>query len=292
MAGARVNAWASRLTRFTSDSDLARLNADPSLPQSPVRPTLATVLDWAERAAEHSAGMVDVTLLDARLAAEGLAPRRETFGSGEGGGRGTAGLGPDSTGDPSSPWKLEQSGRRGGVVHRQPGVRFDLDGVAKGWIADRAADLLWSWPGALVDADGDIALHVTAGVEWLIGVLDPRTPDAPNLAVLRIRGESPWRRSLGVATSGTTVHRWQRSDGSVSHHLIDPRTGRPAATDVVQATVVGPSAREAEVLAKAALILGSTDGLALLGRTAAHAAILVLETGETVSLPGTGEWLA
>ena len=76
------------------------------------------------------------------------------------------------------------------------------------------------------------------------------------------------------------------------HHLIDPRTNRSAVTDVVQMTVIAPSAREAETLAKAALILGSAAGLALLDRSPAAGAICLLESGAVIALPRTTAWLA
>ena len=63
-------------------------------------------------------------------------------------------------------------------------------------------------------------------------------------------------------------------------------------TDLIQATVVAPTAREAEVLAKSAVILGSMAGFRLLQESAANAAILLTASGETISLPGTGAWLA
>lgn len=278
--GGRVAAWASRLTRFTATSDLARLNAERSERLSAVRPTLAAVLEWSRQAAQHSAGSVDVALLDARLAAE-YPTDNAIF----------VGPSPSLDAGTTPSWSVAWSGRRA-VVERQPGTEFDLDGVAKGWIADRAAALLRHWPGALVDADGDIALHVTPGVEWIVGVQDPRAPEGRLLASFCFVGDRSWRRSFGVATSGTSVHRWQHPDGRAAHHLIDPRTRRPAVTDVIQATVVAPTAREAEVLAKSAVILGSMAGFRLLQESTAHAAILLTASGETIALPGTGAWLA
>jgi thiamine biosynthesis lipoprotein len=278
--GGRVGAWASRLTRFTSSSDLAQLNAERHEPLSAVRPTLAAVLDWAGQAARQSGGALDVTLLDARLAAE--------YPTGD-----VAFAEPSHTTDAGAypSWSVAPNGRWA-VVERPPGTRFDLDGVAKGWIADRAAALLRHWPGALVDADGDIALHVRPGVEWIVGVGDPRSPDGGLLATFSFAGDRPWRRSFGIATSGTSIHRWAHPDGSAAHHLIDPRTLLPAETDLIQATVVAETAREAEVLAKSAVILGSTAGLRLLEESSAHAAVLLTESGEIISLPGTGAWLA
>jgi thiamine biosynthesis lipoprotein len=147
-----------------------------------------------------------------------------------------------------------------------------------------------------VDADGDICLRADRGVEWLVDVADPRTnpsgAEPPPLATLKLRGGSSWTSSYGVATSGTSVHRWQRADGRRTHHLIDRRTRQPAQTDVVQATVVAPTAREAEMIAKSAVILGSADALAFMSRSAALAAILLLENDDVVALPGVEAWLA
>ena len=72
--------------------------------------------------------------------------------------------------------------------------------------------------------------------------------------------ESPrWRPAPSrLATSGTIVHRWTHDSG-VAHHLIDPRTRRPAVTDVVQATVLAETARDAEAFAKVAVVAGSVD---------------------------------
>ena len=66
------------------------------------------------------------------------------------------------------------------------------------------------------------------------------------------------------------------------HHILDPRTGRPAETDVLSATVAGPSAVRAEMAAKAALILGSRAGLAWLEARPEMAGLLVLENGHVL----------
>lgn len=264
----RVATWAARLTRFDETSDLMRLNAEDS-PAGRVRPTLAAALAWAESAAERSAGIVDVTLLDARMAAEtGVMAQRAV----------------------DREWRIRGAGRTA-FVERPTGLRFDLDGVAKGWIADRASQLLDHWPGAVVDADGDLALHADPGVEWLVAIDDPRTAGGEPLATLRVAGDHSWRRRAGVATSGTSVHRWRHPRGRETHHLIDPRTGSPADTDVIQATILAPSAREAEVLAKSAVILGSVSALPFLARTSAQAGVLLLDSGALVGIPGTERWL-
>lgn len=268
----RVDAWASRLTRFSDTSDLSNLNSRSERTIA-LRPTLAATLRWAAVAHERSDGIVDATLLDARIAAE----------------RGTSIPAVDDR-----CWTIRPAGRLA-ILDRAAGVRFDLDGLAKGWLADRAAALLSEWPGVAVDADGDIALRAAEDVEWHVDVADPRSADTSaraTLATLRLRGGASWTQSYGVATSGTSVHRWALDHGRPTHHLIDPRTQRPAHTDVVQATVVAPTASEAEVIAKTAVILGSVEALGYFGRSAALAAILLLESGELACLPGIETWLA
>jgi thiamine biosynthesis lipoprotein len=266
----RMGAWADRLTRFTTTSDLARLNASPAA-RVPVRPTLAATLDWARQAQDLSDGIVDVALLDARLAAEDTGYR--AFGA------------PpiDRT------WSMDR-GRRGSHIRRPPGLRFDLDGVAKGWLGDRALDRLERFPAAVVDADGDIAIRLGHGQRWRLGVTDPRST-GDDLVVLELVGsDRHGGRRFGLATSGTSIHRWLH-DGRVAHHLIDPRTGTPARTDVVQATVLAGTAREAEALAKTAVILGSDVALDALDRPGVEGAILLTDRDELLLTPTTMRWL-
>jgi thiamine biosynthesis lipoprotein len=296
-----VRAWAARLTRFDAASDLSRLNADPHHAVA-VRPTLAAALAWGAEATRMTGGIVDVTLLDARIAAE----------------RGDPGADPGTTG----PWTVARqaadrepagtcdarpgAGSRLRAVTRAPGIRFDLDGVGKGWLADRALAALATFPGAIVDADGDVAIRVAPGDAWFVAIEDPRSPGM-DLAVVRLTARD-MPEYFGLATSGVSIHRWEAdpvtpagsmpASGSVPasalaprHHLIDPRTRRPAVTDVVQATVLAGSAREAEALAKAAVILGTLEGFALLEAAGVAGAVLLTERGESIAMPRTLRWL-
>ena len=283
IAARRVRAWASILTRHDAASQLMRLNADPR-PDVPIRPTLAAALGWAAEAAEWTGGIVDPTLLDERLEAEASASDSTLGGE----------HGADLARRDGS-WSLARlpgsPGReRGSLVSRRPGLRLDLDGVGKGWLADRALCLLERHPGAIVDADGDVAVRLAPGERIEVGVADPRSAGM-SLAVLALEAPATRQTTWGVATSGTSVHRWRTTDGD-AHHLIDPRTGRPAVTDVVQATVIAATARSAEALAKTAVILGSFRALDVLDRIGASGAILLLSDGRTLALPSTTRCLA
>lgn len=270
----RMEAWAARLTRFSPTSDLVRLNTWPSM-RAPIRPTLAAVMDWGREAQGLSDGIVDIALLDARLEAEGI------------------GSPPTSPG-PASPasrrWSMAR-GPRWTDALRPMGLTFDLDGVAKGWLADRALRRLAAHPSAVVDADGDIAIRLGPGRRMRFGVADPRTTGRTLVELELCRAATGIAADFGLATSGTSVHRWT-VDGRPSHHLIDPRTGRPARTDLVQATILAGSAREAEAIAKTAVIVGSEAALERLDRRGIHAAILLTDRGDVLATPSTLGWLS
>jgi thiamine biosynthesis lipoprotein len=289
----RIRAWAAILTRHAPDSPLMRLNRDPR-ERVPVGPTLAAALRWATDATAATGGVVDAGLLDERLAAEGGAADHPADHPADARINGIAtppsGRHPLDARAPRPAWSVRAGLPHGAAtVSRAPGARLDLDGIGKGWIADRALGLLARHAGAIVDADGDIAIRPAPGERVDVGVGDPRSIDG-QLAVLSL-ASGPGRSTWGVATSGTSVHRWSTPSGE-THHLIDPRTRRPAATDVVQATVVAGTAREAEALAKAAVILGPVDGLDLVDRSGARGAILLLHDGRVVALPRTMELMA
>ncbi|NTW14715.1 MAG: FAD:protein FMN transferase, partial [Candidatus Moranbacteria bacterium] len=134
----------------------------------------------------------------------------------------------------------------------------DLGGIAKGYAVDRVVRLLRErgYVDFLIDAGGDIfasGRNTELGYDsWGIDIADPS--DVNNrLALLRLR-------DVAVATSGTDRRTWN-VEGNKRHHLIDPRTGKSAVTDVVSATVVGASTVQAEVFAKTLCIIGREKAL-------------------------------
>ena len=92
------------------------------------------------------------------------------------------------------------------------------------------------------------------------------------------RWNSSWSAGA-VATSGLGTRVW-RTETGFAHHLIDPATGRPAWTGVIQATALASSGVEAEMLAKMALLSGPELGLAVLEHAGG---VLVLDDGEVAA---------
>ena len=127
------------------------------------------------------------------------------------------------------------------------GVALDFGGIAKGWAADRASEAVESLPWAVVDAGGDLRIGGSTPDGGLdIAVEDPISPGSE---VVRLK------LTFGaLATSSVTRRSW----GPRLHHIIDPRTGRPAITRVLQATAWAETCAEAEVRATWALLAGPT----------------------------------
>ena len=78
-----------------------------------------------------------------------------------------------------------------------------------------------------------------------------------------------------VATSGIKTRLWRTGDG-FAHHLLDPSTGKPAWTGVIQATSLGKTALEAETLAKMAFLAGPDAAAELLSE---HGGLIVADDG-------------
>ena len=133
------------------------------------------------------------------------------------------------------------------------GMEIDLGGIAKGWIVEKAAQLLHQYVDICgVSAGGDILFmgHPLDGMDWDVYLEDPRSP-VEMLAQLHIP-------SGAVATSSIMKRAWSQGE-QVRHHLIDPRTGEPAQTDWLSVTVISPSVITADVYAKAILIAGEKE---------------------------------
>lgn len=143
---------------------------------------------------------------------------------------------------------------------------LDLGGIVKGWTVDLAFELLEPrYPNLFLNAGGD--LRCSGAEEGMDGWL---------VAVAGREGEPPpWEGTMrgAVATSTTRKRRWKTGRGTIAHHLIDPRTGLPAASPFEQVTVWGEETWRAECWAKAVLIGG--EETALMAREAGHRVLAI-----------------
>ena len=214
-----------RLTRFSETSEVSRFNASAGA-WVRVSDELRALLLESLRAYEESGGLVHAATLPGLLAAG----YTRDFALG----------GMPTTTPPPPPRPLpELLEVREGEARLAKGAAIDLGGIAKGWLADRITERLGE--NCLANLCGDLYARGAGetGDGWPVGFGDK--------TVLLI--------DIAAATSGTTKRSW----GPGLHHLIDPRTGRPAVTDLREVSVLAKTATDAEIYAKVALILGSTE---------------------------------
>jgi thiamine biosynthesis lipoprotein len=133
--------------------------------------------------------------------------------------------------------------------------------------ADEIAAGLANHRAFVVDCCGDMRLGGTAAVAREVHVESPF--DSSVLHTFELDAGA-------VATSGIGRRAWLGADGEPAHHLLNPSTGRPAFTGVVQVTALAPTAAEAEMRSKAALLSGP-DGA---GAWLPHGGLVVLDGGE------------
>ena len=242
---------AARLTRFSTDSEVARLNGAKGVE---VSAELEELLRESLHAFEISNGLVNIAVLGSMLAIGYTRPLSQ--------GPTPARLG-DALPLPPLPDVLTVQAGRARLVR---GCGIDLGGMAKGWMADRVLGAhglqrpgeswwrpmrSWGWPRWL---------------RWPVGIAGRS---------VRLRG--------GAATSSVLRRRW----GDL-HHLIDPRTGLPAQSGLQEVSVIASTALEAEVIAKTALLAGPDIAPAI---CAAHALAWWLGTPDpAASLPRMRLW--
>ena len=256
--------WHDQFSRFVPDSELSQLNRDPRETVA-VSHDMATFVENAVRAAERTGGLVDPTLvaeIERAGYSEHFDPVAVPFE------RWLALAPPRSAGgpNPAARWRKVSLDRATGTVTRPVGAQLDTGGVVKGMFCDLLAEDLVGHESFAVDAAGDVRIGGGAGVLRPIRVASPF--DESVLHTFELAHGA-------AATSGIGRRSWLDQDGRPAHHLLDPATGRPAFTGIVQVTALAPSALEAEWLSKAALLSGPAAALDWL----AHGGVVVYDDG-------------
>jgi thiamine biosynthesis lipoprotein len=278
----------ARWSRFRPDAELGRLARRPGR-WVDLSPETLALLALLRDAADRTGGLVDPRVATALSAAGYDRPAAGWAATGQSVGP----FQPRPRADPAVPRAahpvraplppLDE------VLHLRPGAArlatptpLDVGCCGKGAAADLVATELVAAgaAGALVDVGGDVAVAGAPPDDrgWGVAVVDP---DGSELALLALAAG-------GVATSSTRRRRWIGADGALAHHLIDPRTARPATTDVAQVTVVAGTCAWAEVLATAVAVAGTARAPGLL---AGAPAIVVAADGRRTDHGGVGRWL-
>lgn len=236
-----------KLSTYKPDSELNRLNAQPLGKPFAASDDLYQVLVVAQLVYRMSGGAFDPT----------VRPLVDLWG-----------FGPVDTGD-RVPSAEEISGvlddigfdrielGSGNQVVRRSEVTLDLSAVAKGFIVDRLAAELIALGAAdlMVEVGGEIRVggRRADGGYWRIAVEVPQAGIGGVERVLELT-------DIGVATSGDYRNYFER-DGVRYSHTMDPRSGQPVRHRLASATVLAPTAAEADALATALMVMGEERGL-------------------------------
>lgn len=253
-------------SRFRPESELSELNRSDGR-WFPASSTLWEALDRARTAWASSEGLFDPT----------IARRLEQFGYDR-----TFGSVELTSAAPVSPTAPV------GFGHVQfddqvcsalvpPAMNIDLGGIGKGLAADlvTARAVSQGASSVCISLGGDIRVRgpgPDADATWGLDIRHPS--DGRVLGAFALCDEA-------LVQSTTLFRRWHR-DGRTLHHLIDPRTGQPSQSDLIGAVVTGVDAWWAEVVAKVAIMLGATAGVAFLLRSGVDGWLLKAD-GTTVA---------
>ena len=261
-------------SRFRDDSELTRMNRSAGAPFTP-SPLLLEALEVALAAAARTDGDVDPTVgrslgalgwdadFTVVVARRGVSPRLQLV--------------------PAAGWQRVRIDRALGTVRVPANVEVDLGATAKALAADRCASAVHAATGGgvLVNLGGDIALAGPApDGGWPIRVTDDHRSgaDAAGQTIALVSG--------GLATSSTTVRRWHVGE-TEHHHIVEPRTGAPAAEIWRTVSVAAANCVEANTASTAAIVRGERAVAWL--EAAGLPARLVRHDGSTVT---TGGWPA
>lgn len=266
-AAREINRLERELSRTVSTSDVYQLNAGGS---ASVSDETAALLTAAVEYSEKTGGLFDVT----------IAPLVTLWGI--------------TTDSPRVPSQGEIDALLplvgsdhirldGDTVTLDTGCAVDLGGIAKGYASDRVAEILRqnAVTGAAVSLGGNVYVcgQKPDGTGWSVAVQDPKNTDSYALTLELT--------DTFAVTSGGYQRFFAGEDGTVYQHILDPRTGRPAETDLLSVTVIAQNGTMADAYSTALYVMGE-QGACDFWRQSAAAFDLVLITadGRVLYTPG------
>ena len=175
------------------------------------------------------------------------------------------------------------------ILKDDAGIALDLGAVAKGYIADQTADFLRQHgvARAVINFGGNVVFVGSKedGSPWACGIEDPAEGGSEELIQDRALIGLVTCSEGSVVTSGT-YERCFTQDGVLYHHVLDPRTGYPVETDLLSATIIGPSSQVCDTLSTSCLLLGSEKGMTLIQSFEDYEAVFILQDGSIVKTDG------
>lgn len=262
----QIDRLAAILSRYDSSSELMRWQASSENKPAEVSGELFAVLKRAEHWRKATAGAFDVRAGALTELWKSAAARQSTVDD-EQRFQLVAKLA-------AKPYDLLDSGR----VQRQDSLQISLDGLAKGYILDAVCESIVAKFPAVTDFSINIGgdLRKVGSRPLSVSVADPGDAAEGSKPLASFVAERP----LAMATSGN-YRRFIEIAGRKYSHIVDPRSRFPA-DGIVSASVVAPTAIDADALATALCVLAPDEGLALVESLEHTACLLVTAAGRQV----------
>ncbi len=164
------------------------------------------------------------------------------------------------------------------VTLNDPEAMLDLGATAKGYIADDLCRILREGGclSAMLNLGGNVYVLGSKpdGSPWNVGIQNPNETEGSVIASIKTEDSS-------VVTSGLYERQFKASDGETYYHILDPKTGYPAKTDLVSSSVVSASSLEGDAYATWMFLLGYDKALDLLKDAEGLEGMVVNEKGKT-----------
>lgn len=266
-AAREINRLERELSRTVSTSDVYQLNAGGS---ASVSDETAALLTAAVEYSEKTGGLFDVT----------IAPLVTLWGI--------------TTDSPRVPSQGEIDALLplvgsdhirldGDTVTLDTGCAVDLGGIAKGYASDRVAEILRqnAVTGAAVSLGGNVYVcgQKPDGTGWSVAVQDPKNTDSYALTLELT--------DTFAVTSGGYQRFFTGEDGTIYQHILNPRTGRPAETDLLSVTVIAQNGTMADAYSTALYVMGEQGACDFWRQSAAaFDLVLVMSDGRVLYTPG------
>lgn len=266
---AAVEAVEAQMSTWRADSDLMRLNAAPLRQWIAIPGDLAHVLAAALRIGRATEGAFDIGV--------GAAVASWGFGA-------QAAAAPGPLPGPCSlaveTLEVDEAGSR---ARKRAATTLDLSGIAKGFGVDALARSLdAAGVGSyLVGVDGELRARGLKpdGTPFAVALESPEIGRRAAAGVITLE-------DAAVATSGDYRH-FRDADGARFSHTIDPATGAPATSALASATVLAPTAMEADAFATALMTLGPERGPQTAARLGLDA-LFMIRVADGIARRGVG----
>lgn len=179
--------------------------------------------------------------------------------------------------------KIETDGNK--IRLTQPGARIDLGGIAKGYIADQMKTYLHEQgvTSGIINLGGNVLCIGPKSDKspYRIGIQKPFAEDGTPAAVVSVEDKT-------VVSSGIYERYFKTADGTLYHHILNPKTGYPYNNDLYGVSVICDSSTDGDGLSTTCFSLGLNDGMALIESLPDTEAIFITADGVLHTSSGIG----